>query len=171
MSRNYFEIFGLPERFELDPRDLTQRYQELVRTCHPDRFAQASAQERRIAVETTANLNDALKTLRDPVHRARYLLSLRGVETDEENDTVMDAEFLAEQMAWRERLEENGKEPAQVEALIKELATLEGHKEEALRGYLASTQEESLQHARRLVRELQFLRRFKEELNHAHIGV
>ncbi|MHB1722435.1 MAG: Fe-S protein assembly co-chaperone HscB [Acidiferrobacter sp.] len=147
--------------------DVARRHRELIATCHPDRYAQASSQERRIAVETSATLNDALKVLCDPLQRARYLLQIRGVQTNEETDVVMDPAFLAEQLAWRERFEEDRADAARVQALVDEHAQLTMQKQEELRRCLRSGHADTDQQARRLVRELQFLRRFGEELDDA----
>ncbi|MHB8253108.1 MAG: Fe-S protein assembly co-chaperone HscB [Acidiferrobacter sp.] len=171
MTNNYFELFGLPVRFDLDTQDLAGRHRELIRLWHPDRYTQGSSQERRLAVETSANLNDGLKVLRDPVSRARYFLELRGVSTDEETDTVMDPLFLMEQMAWRERLEESGGDAIAVDTLTAEVADLTMRKEEMLGRLLAQAQGDGYRQARGLVRELQFLRRFARELDEAQTGV
>ena len=105
-GKNHFELFGLPVAFDLDADDLASRYRELQRRVHPDKFANASDQERRLSLQMTAQVNEAFQTLKDPVRRGRYLLSLRGIDTDEETDTAMDPAFLMEQMEWRENLEE-----------------------------------------------------------------
>lgn len=102
----HFALFGLPLSFELDTDDLNLRYREAVKRVHPDRFAAASEQEQRVAVERAASLNDAYQVLKSPTRRALYLLNLQAL-LDEEA-TVQDPEFLFEQMEWREELEELG---------------------------------------------------------------
>ena len=171
MAKNYFELFGLPVRFDLDLQDLARRHRELIRSWHPDRFAQGSSQERRLAVETSASLNDGLKVLRDPIDRARYFLSLNGISTDEETDTVMDPSFLMEQIAWRERLEESSGDVALIDVLAAEVAGLAARKDERLSRALTGAVPDGFPEARRLVRELQFLRRFTRELDEAQTGV
>src|SRR6185436_14124387 len=69
---------------------------------HPDRFAAGSEAERRVAMQWAARANEAYRTLRDPVGRARYLLALKGFDTGEETNTAMPADFLMQQMEWRE---------------------------------------------------------------------
>ncbi|HKJ76321.1 MAG TPA: Fe-S protein assembly co-chaperone HscB, partial [Gammaproteobacteria bacterium] len=71
-SQNYFELFGLPEGFEVDSETLSLRYRDLQRALHPDRFAGASDRERRLSVQQTARVNEAYRTLKDPLARARY---------------------------------------------------------------------------------------------------
>ncbi|HUW98624.1 MAG TPA: Fe-S protein assembly co-chaperone HscB [Acidiferrobacter sp.] len=171
MVKNYFELFDLPVRFDIDRDELARKHRELIRLWHPDRFAQGSDQERRLAVEMSANLNDGLKVLREPVDRARYFLSLNGVSTDEETDTSMDVAFLLEQMAWRERLEDSGGDQAVIEALAAEVEALAARKEESLTRMLTAEGTDGFSAARKLVREMQFLRRFAHELDEAQTGV
>ena len=76
---NYFEALELPEQLSLDRQDLEARFYRLSRTLHPDRFARATPKEQQRALDASAVLNDAYRVLRDPVARAEYLLSLKGV--------------------------------------------------------------------------------------------
>jgi len=97
-----FAILGFAAGFDLDERALDEKFRALSRKLHPDRFARASAQERRFSLEQTTLLNDAYKTLKDPVRRAEHLLALRGVR----GDPKMSPEFLEETLDDRERLAE-----------------------------------------------------------------
>lgn len=103
---NHFELFGLSCQFDLDDGFLSSQFIELQRRFHPDRFATGSAQERLIAVQKAAQINDAYQTLRHPIQRAEYLLSLNGVELNETQQSMQDPEFLMQQMCLREELEE-----------------------------------------------------------------
>jgi molecular chaperone HscB len=103
-SKNYFELFGIAPAFELDAGTLAERYRELQRIVHPDRFANASPQERRLAVQGSSHVNEAFETLRNPLSRARYLLALRGGGAGGAQGTTTDAGFLMEQMELRETL-------------------------------------------------------------------
>jgi len=108
LTADHFTLFGLERGFALEPADLTARYRELQQLLHPDRFAAASEAERRWSVQAAGRVNDAYTTLKAPLRRAVYLLSLSGVDIDEESDTRMDPEFLMEQMELREGLEAAG---------------------------------------------------------------
>ncbi len=103
---NHFELFGLSCQFELDGSSLSSQFRELQRRFHPDKFATASEQDRRLAVQKAAQINDAYQTLSDPVRRAEYILSLNGIELRDEQQTLQDPEFLMQQMELREELEE-----------------------------------------------------------------
>jgi len=167
LSKNYFELFDLPASFDIDPADLSIRYRQLQRTFHPDRFASAPAPERHLSLQMTAQINAGFQTLKDPVARARYLLSLHGLDTGEETDTAMNPAFLMEQMELREALAETtnspGREPEmesirqRVEAELKTRADL-------LSSFFAENSELGRRQARNLVREMQFLQKIEQEI-------
>lgn len=105
-TQNHFELFGLPVSYEVDQSKLAGHYRELQRTVHPDKFANASDQTRRLSVQRAAQINEAFQTLKSPIRRARYMLELRGVEFDDQRETAVDPMFLMEQMELRETLAE-----------------------------------------------------------------
>ena len=106
LTKNHFELFALPERYGLDRKDLDARYRELQRTVHPDRFASASDQERRLSVQRAAQINQAFETLKDPLKRGQYMLELRGHVIENQQQTHQDPEFLMQQIELREQLAE-----------------------------------------------------------------
>ncbi len=77
---DYFQFFGLERKLALDAADLESRFHRLSRQLHPDRYARATPAERERALEASAVLNDAYRTLRDPVSRAEYVLKQQGLE-------------------------------------------------------------------------------------------
>ena len=104
--QNSFELFGLPVNFELDLNTLSNRYLALQKALHPDNFAAKSEQEQRIALQQSAQVNDAYQQLKDPILRAEAILAIGlGQEIDKES-TTHDVSFLMEQMHLREQLEE-----------------------------------------------------------------
>ena len=103
---DYFTLFGLPASYTLSLEPLAARYQELQRQYHPDKFASGSAAEQLAAVQQSATINQAWQTLRHPLTRAEYLLSLHGFDLASEQHTVRDTAFLMEQLELREELDE-----------------------------------------------------------------
>lgn len=94
-----FAVLGIGPTFD-EPPALDEKFRALSRKLHPDRFARATPQERRYSLEQTTLLNDAYKTLKDPVRRAEHLLALRGIK----GDPKMAPEFLEQAMDDREKL-------------------------------------------------------------------
>lgn len=105
-SHNHFQLFGLPVAYGVDSARLERGYRDLQSRVHPDRFAASSDAEKRVAMQWAARANEAYRTLRDPVERARYLLNLKGYDTAEETWTAMPPDFLMQQMEWREAVAE-----------------------------------------------------------------
>ncbi len=118
---NYFSLFNLPETLTLDTHALASSYQTLQKLTHPDKFATASAQEQRIAMQKNAQVNDGYSVLKHPLSRAQHLLSLRGLVIDHEQHTLGDPEFLMQQMEWRETLEEISSDEAALEEMQTEI--------------------------------------------------
>lgn len=85
---DYFSFFGLPRKLNLDVVALEKDFYELSRKLHPDLSARATAQEQEWSLEQSSLLNDAYRTLRDPVKRTQYLLKLEGVELEEQSKTA-----------------------------------------------------------------------------------
>lgn len=105
-TQNYFEIFGVPEFYDLDLAELSSRFRKLQSAIHPDKYASASDMERRLSVQKSALINEAYLALKSPLERARYMLKLRGMDLSNETSTVMAPEFLMQQMELREELEQ-----------------------------------------------------------------
>lgn len=104
-SQSYFQLFELPTEFNVDVALLGERYRKLQRELHPDRFAQASGTQQRLAVQYSAFVNEAHATLSKPLPRALYLLELAGMSQEEIAAQQVDGGFLIEQMELREKLE------------------------------------------------------------------
>lgn len=82
---NFFSVFGLVPRLNLDLGMLEHEFHKLSRKLHPDRFARATTSEQEWSLADTAFLNDAYRTLKEPIHRTEYLLKLHGAEIGEEH--------------------------------------------------------------------------------------
>lgn len=104
--QDFFTLFDLQASYQLDSMLLEQRFHALQMQVHPDKFSHLPEAERRVSMQWATRVNEAYQTLNDPIRRARYLLSLHGVDTGEETNTAMPAAFLLEQMEWREAIQE-----------------------------------------------------------------
>lgn len=161
---NHFELFGLVEGFELDTHQLAETYRQLQTRFHPDRFATAPEREQLAAVQRAAQINDAFTTLKAPLRRAEYLLSLRGADIRGEQQTLQDTVFLMQQLEWRERLAEL-KTEADPEHAIKDFRREIRHDHQQLMQQLTQylADGDNLPAADR-VRKLKFVDKLLEEL-------
>ena len=115
----YFTLFQLEPAFDIDAENLEQTYRALAARFHPDKFASASAFEQKQAVMMSSTINDAYRTLRNPIDRAAYLLKTLGIDADAPEHTSFAPDFLMQQMEWRETLME-----ARAESDLKTLENL-----------------------------------------------
>jgi len=165
LTSSHFELFGLVPAFALDIARLEAAYRDIQSKVHPDRFAHAGDAERRASLQMTTRVNEAYRTLKSPVQRAKYLLELNGMDVGFETNTAMPRDFLMEQMELREKLEaaKNGSELDSIShALSLEKRELEIQIQEMLdrsRDYAAAAD---------LVRKLMFLERFGEDIDAAY---
>ena len=88
---NYFVFFNLPRKLTLDVAALEKQFYTMSRKLHPDRFASKPAFEQEAALAASSRLNDAYRTLKDPILRTQYLLKLEGVELEEQSKAATDA--------------------------------------------------------------------------------
>jgi molecular chaperone HscB len=98
----YYEALGLEPNLALDLEDLQKRFYERSRQWHPDRFSRASPEDRQRALDMTALLNDAFRTLRHPVPRAEYFLSERGIQLSKDVPRELLEEVFELNMALEE---------------------------------------------------------------------
>ena len=115
----YFTLFQLEPTFDIDAENLEQTYRVLAARFHPDKFASASAFEQKQAVMMSSAINDAYRTLKNPIDRAAYLLKTLGIDADAPEHTSFAPDFLMQQMEWRETLME-----ARAESDLKTLENL-----------------------------------------------
>jgi molecular chaperone HscB len=85
---DYFTFFALPSKLNIDVSKLEKDFYELSRKLHPDLSARASSQEQEWSLEQSSLLNDAYRTLRDPIKRTQYLLHLEGVALEEQSKSA-----------------------------------------------------------------------------------
>ena len=168
-NADFFSLFQLPRRFQLDAAALDREYRALQAAIHPDRHSGADDAGRRLALQASARANEAYGTLRDPAARGEYLLGLQGVASLAETDTVMPMDFLAEQMDRREAIEaaQADGDHAALEAALAEI----DEERAALSGRLgiALDAQQDLAGAKTAVRQLRFLDRVRDEVTDALI--
>jgi molecular chaperone HscB len=165
-SKNHFELFGLPVGFMVDNEALAARYRDLQKVVHPDRYANATDQERRISLQQATRVNEALATLKDPLKRAIYLLSLHGIDAQAKNGAATDPEFLMEQMALREALAEAGDRPdpyAELDDLMRRITGMIKTVTAQLAVQFEDASPEQLAAAQASVHKLQFLHKLHAE--------
>ncbi len=91
--------------FSIDASFLDAQWKVRVAQVHPDRFVNASAPEKRVAMQWSTQLNEAHRVLRDPLERAKYLCKLAAQDVSENASNTLGMVFLSQQMEWREELE------------------------------------------------------------------
>ncbi len=105
-AQDYFGFFELPPRLNLDTAELEKRFYALSRQLHPDLFSRKSEQEKAYSTDASAVLNDAYRTLRDPLRRAEYVLSQNGLVIGEQQSKNVPPELLEEVFELNMALEE-----------------------------------------------------------------
>jgi len=90
-TKDYFALFGLPRHLRVDVAGLEKAFYAQSRRLHPDRFAAKPAAEQVAALEASSQLNDAYRTLREPIARTEYLLGLEGIQMEEQSRAATDA--------------------------------------------------------------------------------
>ena len=170
-QKNHFQLFGLAQSYRIDTAQLEQQYRALQAQVHPDKSAHLPDAEQRLAMQRATLVNEAYQILRSPLRRARYLLSLHGVDIQEENNTVMPLDFLMAQMEWREAVAEAqqakdaatlDKLEAQIKRETRELEAQLAVKIDIEKNYVA---------AAGAVRKLRFMEKLAEEIHAAYDAI
>jgi molecular chaperone HscB len=125
VNLGYFELFGLSPAYNIDLATLERNYRAIQSAAHPDRFVTASAANKLQSMQTATLANEAYLSLKNPANRAKYLLELQGINAVAESNTSMSAEFLMQQMEWRESLEDSKAEKniKALESLLMQMET------------------------------------------------
>jgi molecular chaperone HscB len=103
---DYFAMFELPRKLWIEMGALEQKFLQLSWKLHPDNFVSATEQEREISLKRSSELNDAYRTLRDPIARVEYLLAIEGTRKNGENKQQAPPELLEEVFELNESLDE-----------------------------------------------------------------
>ena len=156
---DHFARLGVPAALDLEPAQLDKAYFARQRQWHPDRFVAKPPEERARASTEAAALNDAYRTLKDPLRRAVYLASLKGVELPGDGKTIDDPELLMEAMEVREALHE-AETIEQVDMLARKA---DSDMENALSGLAGLFLRNDILGLRRALLRLRYLDKFAEE--------
>lgn len=161
---NPFALFDLPVAFQVDSALLNERYLALQKSLHPDNFSAASAQEQRLAIQKSAEINDALRILKDPITRADSIIAINTGETENpEEKSNNDIDFLMQQMEWRETLEniENRQDTDELTAFAKEINQIR----HAILSELSTTLDaQQWDIARAITDKLRFIKKLQAEI-------
>ncbi|MDU7786264.1 MAG: Fe-S protein assembly co-chaperone HscB [Aggregatibacter aphrophilus] len=161
---NPFALFNLPVTFQVDSALLNERYLALQKSLHPDNFSAASAQEQRLAMQKSAEINDALRILKDPIARADSIIALNTGERENlEEKSNKDIGFLMQQMEWRETLEniENRKDTNELTAFTKEIDQI---RHAILSELSTALAEQQWDIARAITDKLRFIKKLQAEI-------
>ncbi|HQR19576.1 MAG TPA: Fe-S protein assembly co-chaperone HscB [Burkholderiaceae bacterium] len=168
---DHFALFALPVRFAIDEAALDIAHKAVQSKIHPDRFAAGTAAERRVAMQWAARANEAYRTLKSPLARAAYLCERAGVPIDAQSNTAMPAEFLVQQLEWREALDEarHERDATQLTALETQMAA----ERSRLIADIAEALDRRADHASAagLVRQLMFIEKFGEEVRNVETSL
>ena len=156
-----FELFGIPIRFAQDRAAIDARWKELQREAHPDKFAAQGAAAQRVAMQWSVRINEAYQRLKNPLRRASYLCELHGAPINAENNTAMPVDFLTQQMAWREALDD-AKTVVDMEEIASESRA--SGREQLSKIERTLDVEQDFSAAAREVRSLMFIERFSSEV-------
>lgn len=162
IDANDFELFQVAPRFAQDRAALDARWKALQMQVHPDRFASQGVAAQRVAMQLAIRVNEAYQRLKAPLARAAYLCELNGQAIGAETNTAMPAQFLIQQMDWREALDD-ARTMSQVERLADEVAA----RRSALQDELAILMDERRDWpaAAAQIRALMFTTRFVEDVD------
>ncbi len=162
LRANDFALFGLAPGFALDRAELEQRWKQLQRQAHPDRHATQGAAAQRVALQWSVRINEGYQRLKDPLKRGAYWCELQGQSVGAHDNTAMPAEFLMQQMQWREALAE----AAGTADLLPLQAELEAERAQRLAALeTAIDAQRDARAAAQQVRALLFIERFEQQLH------
>ena len=164
-----FKTLGIEPAFDLDVRALEARHRELSRALHPDKFASAPAAERRMALSRAIEVNEAFRTIKDPIKRAEALFRHIGVPAGETAEPNPSTDLLMEMMEAREELSDAAR--AKNMGAVHNLSLKMQLREKETLGALTAgfkKANDDLSEARKLIHylgELRYLRRFLDEVS------
>lgn len=165
--QDHFALFGLPRAYAMDRTELERLYRDVQARVHPDKHAHMGDSDRRVAMQWATQVNEAYRTLQNPLLRARYLLQLAGHDPKIETNTAMPVEFLMQQMELRETVaaaRESG-DAVQLDELLRRLRREMADQHDELRRALDEAHD--FARAGEVVRQLMFQEKLLSEIDEA----
>lgn len=162
---NYFQLFNLPESCAIDQDLLNDEYRKQQSAAHPDRFANADESEKLRAVQLSSYLNEAYETLKSPLRRAAYLLSLNNIDVDQVDQNDLSMELLLEQIQLREKLDELPKDESALADLDVLRAEVTTKLQDRVAKFANLFEGGKYADAKKVYHELQFLNKLSAEID------
>lgn len=162
-NNNPFDLFKIAPSFEIDLTLLEGRYQTMIKTVHPDKFAARPAAEQRVAQQWSARINEAYETLKDPLKRATWLCESRGAPIEAETNTSMPMDFIMTQIELREIFEQSAGNLERLEALKNDIQTRYASIVEEIEQALNAADQSK--EAALAVRRLMFIDKFSRDID------
>lgn len=167
INKNYFQLFNLSESCELDLDSLAGVYRELQSEVHPDKFANADERTKLQALQSSSYLNEAYGTLKSPLKRAAYLLTLHQQDIEQVNQSDLSVDLLMEQIQLREALEELPKDESALVELERLKQEVTAKLEQVYQNFADQYENTDYGAAKKIYHELQFLYKLLAEINSA----
>lgn len=164
-TSNYFQLFNLPETYELDQQTLNDAYREQQGEVHPDRFANADEAEKLRAVQLSSYLNEAYETLKSPLRRAAYLLSMHDIDVEQVDQSDLGMDLLLEQIRLREQLDDLPKDESALGDLDKLRDEVGVKRDRQISKFAELFELDKLDEAKKIYHELQFLFKLMAEID------
>lgn len=165
LNSNYFQLFGVAQSCEIDQDALNDEYRKQQGEVHPDRFANAEEAEKLRALQLSSYLNEAYETLKSPLRRAAYLLSLHDIDVEKVDQKDLSMDLLLEQIQLREKLDDLPKDESALADLGKlraEVTSKLKKQESSFAEFFAAANYEE---AKKVYHELQFLNKLEAEID------
>ena len=162
---DYFALFQLKPQFKIDRQALESAYLTVQQKVHPDMHAQASDSDKRVSMQLSALANSAYRTLMNPIQRGLYMCARNGVDPQLETNTAMPAQFLMQQIEWRETLDDVRDQPSELDQLYKEVEQTRANLLKEVE--LAIDEANDFEVAAKQLRALLFIDKFSVELEDA----
>jgi len=169
--QDHFALLGLPRSYAIDAAELERVYRDIQSRVHPDKHAHLGDADRRVAMQWATQVNEAYRSLQNPLLRARYLLELAGHDARIETNTAMPTDFLMRQMELRETVAEvrAAGDAARLDQLHGQIRKEMAAQHEELRQAIDETHD--FAHAGEIVRQLMFQEKLLTEIDDALAAV